>query len=120
MSHDPGLARHADRVVAVRDGKLATETVRQKAAPEQAQTPDVFHEMAVLDSAGRLQIPKEYLEHFKIKRRAQLEMTEHGILVRPVEQAAQAAEAEAVPMAGPTAQRTHWLRDLVSKWRILR
>ena len=124
VSHDPGLAHHVDRVVAVRDGKLATETVRQKAsaqgATEETRAPDVFHEMVVLDSAGRLQIPQEYLEHFKIKRRAQLEMAENGILVRPVEQAAQAMETEALQMAGPMAQRTHWLRDQLSKWRILR
>ena len=29
VSHDPGIARHVDRVVAIRDGKLAAETMRQ-------------------------------------------------------------------------------------------
>jgi ABC-type lipoprotein export system ATPase subunit/bifunctional DNA-binding transcriptional regulator/antitoxin component of YhaV-PrlF toxin-antitoxin module len=117
VSHDPGLARHVDRVVAVRDGKLATETVRQKSNSEQAHEPDVFHEMVVLDSAGRLQIPKDYLEHFKIKRRAQLEMTEAGILVRPVEQGAQTAETEGAQVQGPAAQRTHWLQGWLNRWK---
>jgi putative ABC transport system ATP-binding protein len=80
VSHDPGIAKHVDRVVAVRDGKLASETVRV-----QKEDSDEHHliEMAVLDSAGRLQIPRDYLEHFHIKRRVQIEMTEDGILIRP-------------------------------------
>jgi putative ABC transport system ATP-binding protein len=73
VSHDPGIARHVDRVVAIRDGRLATETVRSRlnavpAASAQSSTStaapvheEVFEELTVLDSAGRLQIPKEYL-----------------------------------------------------------
>jgi putative ABC transport system ATP-binding protein len=82
VSHDPGIAKHVDRVVAVRDGKLASETVRV-----QKEDSDEHHlvELAVLDSAGRLQLPREYLEHFKIKRRVQIEMTSEGILIRPPE-----------------------------------
>jgi bifunctional DNA-binding transcriptional regulator/antitoxin component of YhaV-PrlF toxin-antitoxin module len=39
----------------------------------------------VLDAAGRLQIPREYLEQFNIRRRVQVELTEQGILIRPPE-----------------------------------
>ncbi len=89
VSHDPGIAKHVDRVVAVRDGKLASETVRV-----QKEDSDEHHliELAVLDSAGRLQIPRDYLEHFKIKRRVQIEMTDAGILIRPPEGEAQGEE----------------------------
>ena len=82
VSHDPGIAQYVDRVVAVRDGKLASETLRV-----QKSDSDEHHlvELAVLDSAGRLQIPREYLEQFHIKRRVQLEMTDEGILIRPPE-----------------------------------
>jgi putative ABC transport system ATP-binding protein len=80
VSHDPGIARHVDRVVAVRDGKLASETVRV-----QKTDSDKYHlvELAILDSAGRLQIPREYLEQFKINHRVQIETTDEGILIRP-------------------------------------
>ena len=80
VSHDPGIARHVDRVVAVRDGKLASETVRI-----QKTDSDEHHlvELAVVDAAGRLQIPREYLEQFNIRRRVQVEVTEEGILIRP-------------------------------------
>jgi len=82
VSHDPGIARHVDRVVAVRDGKLASETLRV-----QQSGSDEHHlvELAVVDAAGRLQIPREYLEQFNIRRRVQVELTEQGILIRPPE-----------------------------------
>ncbi|HJS20408.1 MAG TPA: ABC transporter ATP-binding protein, partial [Anaerolineales bacterium] len=79
VSHDPGIARHVDRVVAVRDGKLASETVRVQNVDS-----DEHHlvELAVLDGAGRLQIPREYLEEFGIRRRVLIETTSDGILIR--------------------------------------
>jgi ABC-type lipoprotein export system ATPase subunit len=79
VSHDPGIARHVDRVVAVRDGKLASETVRVQKVDS-----DEHHlvELAVLDAAGRLQIPREYLEEFGIRRRVLIETTSDGILIR--------------------------------------
>jgi ABC-type lipoprotein export system ATPase subunit len=82
VSHDPAIARHVDRVVAVRDGKLASETLRvQKSDGEEHH----LVELAVVDAAGRLQIPREYLEQFNIRRRVQVELTEAGILIRPPE-----------------------------------
>jgi putative ABC transport system ATP-binding protein len=78
VSHDPGIAKHVDRVVAVRDGKLASETVRV----QKSDGGEHHVELAVLDSAGRLQLPREYLEEFNIKRRVIIETTAEGILIR--------------------------------------
>lgn len=80
VSHDPGIARHVDRVVAVRDGKLASETLRVQTSDSEEHH---LVELAVVDAAGRLQIPREYLEQFNIRRRVQVELTEQGILIRP-------------------------------------
>ena len=82
VSHDPGIARFVDRIVAVRDGKLASETVRV-----QKDDSGEHHliELAVLDSAGRVQLPREYLEYFDIKRRVLIESTDEGILIRKPE-----------------------------------
>jgi len=78
VSHDPGISQHVDKVVAVRDGKLASETVRvQKSVGGEHHV-----ELAVLDSVGRLQVPREYLEQFDINRRVLVETTEDGILIR--------------------------------------
>jgi len=78
VSHDPGIARHVDRVVQVRDGKLASETVRV----QKSDGGEHHVELAVLDSVGRVQLPREYLDQFDIKRRVLIETTEDGILIR--------------------------------------
>ena len=92
VSHDPSIARHVDRVVAIRDGKLATETVRRSGLlngdnADQVQEDDhesEFEELIVLDSAGRLQLPQDYLEQMAIEKRVRLELVDGGILIRPV------------------------------------
>ena len=99
VTHDPRIAEQVDRVVAIRDGKISTETVRQVSQlekimagdrhPEGHETPlkeeVTYHEFVILDSAGRLQIPKELREQLGIGRRAQLDKVDDGILIRPVE-----------------------------------
>ncbi len=120
VSHDPSIARHVGRVVSIRDGKMATETVRQSAATppangdtgaegEAQEAEEIFEELVVLDSAGRLQVPKAYLEQFNINRRVQLEVIEEGILIKPVDRADQrkteASVAELIPMPKATGLR---------------
>ncbi len=107
VSHDPAIAQHVQRVVQIRDGKLASETVRRRprlesSAPSvprltgdvsqnEGGTPnddnweDHFEELIVLDSAGRLQIPKQYREELGFENRVEMEVTEGGILIRPAQ-----------------------------------
>jgi putative ABC transport system ATP-binding protein len=101
VSHDPGIARHVNRVVAIQDGKMATETVRRSRTDgggEGEGDSDIeeedFHELVVLDSAGRLRVPKEYLESFGIRGRVMLDLVEEGILIQPVPESVQAQAAE--------------------------
>ena len=126
VSHDPKIARHVDRVVAIRDGKLAGETVRQMrpsqaagalTAKEQPAHEEHYEEYAVLDSAGRLQIPKELREQYGIKERAQLEPAEAGILVKAVVRQGTdevAAKSGQVESAGPVTER-RGLKDWLSR-----
>ena len=73
VSHDPEIARQVNRVVAIRDGMLASETRRQMVFDEETDEDSepgmAFDELVILDSAGRLTIPKEVLDHFSIKGR---------------------------------------------------
>jgi ABC-type lipoprotein export system ATPase subunit/bifunctional DNA-binding transcriptional regulator/antitoxin component of YhaV-PrlF toxin-antitoxin module len=109
VTHDPRIAEQVDRVVAIRDGKISTETIRQVSQLEEALSGGkhatdadltgqihlggadgpreqiTLHEFVVLDSAGRLQIPKELREQLGIGKRAQLEMGDNCIVIRPVE-----------------------------------
>ena len=97
VTHDPQIARHVDRVVAIRDGRTSSETVRvdnrtgerSEHTPSAADSPlspifSEYSEYVVLDSAGRLQVPKEYLEQVGVGDRATLEVVDGGILIRPV------------------------------------
>jgi len=121
VSHDPTLARHVDRVVAIRDGQTASETIRQ-ATPNNQHTSEGeeieehFEELVVLDSAGRLQVPKEYLEQFDIKGRAKLEISEEGILIRPVAQAEREVNEAAMAEMEATAKMSS-LRRFWHRWR---
>jgi putative ABC transport system ATP-binding protein len=92
VSHDSSIANRVDRVVAVRDGKLASETVRRSVKGSKGGEHHLV-ELLVLDSAGRLQIPREHLERYKIQRRVQLEETRRGILIRRPEHESGASEA---------------------------
>lgn len=115
VSHDATIARHVDRVVAIRDGKLSTETVRQAAAPAEAGEPgsvaiqaeESWEELVVVDSAGRLQVPKEYLQRLQVKGRVRLELRDGEIAIVPVHGAAEAHQAEALAqvLAGGATKR---------------
>lgn len=111
VSHDPGIARHVNRVVAIRDGKTSSETRRARPVdPETAHEEaheEHFEELTVLDSAGRLQVPKAFLEELNIQGRVRMEMTEAGILIKPVEEEAVVASGggeTAVSSPTPTKQ----------------
>jgi ABC-type lipoprotein export system ATPase subunit/bifunctional DNA-binding transcriptional regulator/antitoxin component of YhaV-PrlF toxin-antitoxin module len=89
VSHDINLARHVDRVVAIRDGKVSSETVRRNGgvgtADHLAGHASALTELIVLDSAGRLQIPKELREQLGIQRYVRLEVIDGGIMIRAVD-----------------------------------
>lgn len=99
VTHDARIAGQVNRVVAIRDGKTSTETIRQvnhleeamigeRPTEEAAMENVTYHEYVVLDSAGRLQVPQEYLEQYGIGDRAQLEVVEEGILIQPIDRQA--------------------------------
>lgn len=113
VSHDPGIARHVDRVVRIRDGMLATETRRQVRSQSGinghaqgdmgvgAQPEEEYEELAVVDNAGRLHIPQDYLEELAFKNHATIEVIGDGILIKPL-----AEETADVAAAGTMGSET--------------
>src|SRR4051812_38804955 len=82
VTHDPAIAHQIDRVVAIRDGRISTESFRR--VEFRGREAYVYHdEYAVVDRTGRLQIPKEYLERLDIKERARLELQSGHVEVLP-------------------------------------
>jgi ABC-type lipoprotein export system ATPase subunit len=82
VTHDPAIANQIDRVVAIRDGRISTESFRR--ITFEGREAYVFHEeYAVVDKAGRLQIPREYLERLDVKERARLRLEGDHVEVFP-------------------------------------
>ncbi len=73
VTHDPAIAHQVDRVVAIRDGRISTESFRR--IEFKGREAFVYHdEYAVVDASGRLQIPREYLDRLDVKERARLKL----------------------------------------------
>jgi hypothetical protein len=70
-----------------------------EAAPDLKKEVATYHEYVVLDSAGRLQVPKEILENLGIGKRAQLEMGEDCIIIRPAAGQGTAGEGDRLTLA---------------------
>ena len=89
VTHDAGIIGWVDRVVAIRDGKTATETrqisgARSRVSDQIEEEEEIqTEELVVVDSAGRLQIPEAYREQYGIGERVRLEPTDEGLLIRP-------------------------------------
>ena len=82
VTHDPEIASRVDRVIAIRDGRTSMEIIRSTELI--GGTTNVVHDEYVLvDSAGRLQIPRELLDRLSIQERAKLIAGEKQILVLP-------------------------------------
>ncbi|MSQ25268.1 MAG: ATP-binding cassette domain-containing protein [Dehalococcoidia bacterium] len=82
VTHDPDIAQHVDRVVAISDGKTSTETVRQRAFQRRDQLEAQLLQLAIVDSTGRLQVPKEYLAQLGITDRVRVTVEEGRVVLR--------------------------------------
>ena len=82
VTHDPDIASRVDRVVAIRDGRTSTEIFRR--ISHERGRPEVVHDEYVLvDAAGRLQIPREFLEKLSIRERAKILLGDGHVEVLP-------------------------------------
>lgn len=97
VTHDRQLSRKVDRVVAIRDGRTSSEFIRKRSYAEELEKidegflkeDDTHVELAVLDKAGRLQIPAEYLEALDLKGKDKLRVELEGdriVLFSPEEE----------------------------------
>ncbi|WP_211745407.1 ABC transporter ATP-binding protein [Paenibacillus sp. Marseille-Q4541] len=84
VTHDLQLANKVDRIVAIRDGLTSTEFVKRNASldTERVSGSNEVHEaFVIIDRAGRLQVPREYLEALSISERATLEFDGERIVI---------------------------------------
>ena len=84
VTHDPDVAYKVGRVVMIRDGKIATEIKRKVSyRREQGEADDDLDELTVVDPAGRVQLPKDYLDRVRIRDRARVILEEDRLNIVP-------------------------------------
>ncbi|MCQ2537434.1 MAG: ABC transporter ATP-binding protein [Lachnospiraceae bacterium] len=94
VTHDTALSKKVRRVVAIRDGKISSERIlresyadRLKEANIDWRLEDTQDEYAILDKAGRVQIPKEILKGMNITgNKVRIEQADGKVIIsKPAE-----------------------------------
>ncbi len=80
FTHDPLVSEQVHRTIGIRDGRTATETLRRRRDGGEEL---VAEELAVLDRAGRLQLPSEYVSALGLERRVRLILEPDHIAIHP-------------------------------------
>jgi ABC-type lipoprotein export system ATPase subunit len=84
VTHDPAVSGQVRRTVAIRDGRTSSETIRHDAEPdEQGNAAPVAVEYAILDRAGRVQLPQDMTRRLGMRDRVRLQEQPDHIGVWP-------------------------------------
>ena len=95
VTHDQLLAKKVSRVIAIRDGKIASERIMKESYLDRlsdisalTEVEEVQYEYAVLDKAGRLQLPADMLKKLGVAgNRVRMELKDGEIIIRkPLEE----------------------------------
>ncbi len=79
VTHDATVSGQVDRTVGIRDGRTSSETLRREGSDGRI----IAEEYAVLDRAGRLQLPRDFMSALDLRRRVRLELERDHIGVWP-------------------------------------
>ena len=80
VTHDPLVSGLVDRVIAIRDGRTSTEIRRRR----DKKSGDVDEEeWVILDQAGRMQLPKAYVEKLALRERVKVKLEDDHVTVWP-------------------------------------
>jgi ABC-type lipoprotein export system ATPase subunit len=83
VTHDTEVSDKVQRTVAIRDGRVSSETLRFEDLDAEGEGLLRAEEFAVLDKAGRLQIPSEYIDALQLERRVRLKLDPDRVNVFP-------------------------------------
>ena len=72
VTHDPAVSDQVGRAVAIRDGRTSSEVLRHTEHSEDGEARVIAQEFAVMDRAGRVQVPREFRQALELTRRVRL------------------------------------------------
>ena len=83
VTHDPLVSEQVQRTVAIRDGRTSSETLRRGRVSEEGEHEIFAEEFAVLDRAGRLQLPRAHVEALGLEGRVRVHLEDDHIEIWP-------------------------------------
>ena len=83
FTHDPHVSEQVQRTIGIRDGRTSTETLRRHELGPAGEERLVAEDLVVLDGAGRLQLPRDYVSALDLERRVRLLLEPDHIGVWP-------------------------------------
>ncbi|MEU1589102.1 ABC transporter ATP-binding protein [Micromonospora sp. NPDC005710] len=83
VTHDPEVSGQVERTVAIRDGRTSSEVLRRTTTDAEGDTHMTAEEYAVMDRAGRVQVPREFRQALALTRRVRLALEPDHITIRP-------------------------------------
>jgi ABC-type lipoprotein export system ATPase subunit len=83
VTHDAGVTEHVERTVRIRDGRTSTETLRSRGIDEDGGAVRTAREYAVLDRAGRMQLPADFVSALDLRERVRLSLEPDHVRVAP-------------------------------------
>jgi putative ABC transport system ATP-binding protein len=82
VTHDSGISDQVERTVAIRDGRTSSEVLRRTAENADGELHVIAEEYAVMDRAGRVQVPRNYREALALTRRVRLALEADHVAIR--------------------------------------
>lgn len=83
VTHDVSITKKVQRVVTIRDGRTSLESIRGLKSLKPEESVEAYDEFVVLDGAGRLQIPREYVDKLNLKGRVRVILDGDHITIWP-------------------------------------
>lgn len=83
VTHDADVSEHVRRTIRIRDGRIASETLRHQEFGIDGSTATVAQEFVVLDHVGRMQIPPESVRALGLADRVLLHTEADQVVIRP-------------------------------------
>jgi ABC-type lipoprotein export system ATPase subunit len=83
VTHDAHVMQQVPRTVAIRDGRTSSVTLRRTERSHEGHEQVVAEEFAVLDRAGRLQLPRGHIDALGLHDRVRLRLEDDHVGVWP-------------------------------------